>query len=64
MPWFYFIPYKLSSTAESRARPRLFNFKLGDVLLYLAVSLILLGLFAAFVVIPTVMALRETVPAG
>lgn len=64
MPWFYFIPYKLTSSMEQKAKPRFADFKFWNVLLYLALGLIVLGMVAAFIILPMVLSMREAIPAG
>jgi hypothetical protein len=64
MPWFYFIPYKLTSSMERKARPRFADFNIWNMLLYIVLGLIVLGMFAALVILPTILAMQETIPGG
>ncbi len=62
MPLFYFIPFKLQSDAERKARPRIVDFEWRNVLLYVVLGLMFLALFGVFIVLPAILAMQEAMP--
>jgi hypothetical protein len=64
MPLFYLIPFKLQSDAEHKINPPPVDFKWSNVLLYGAVALLILAMFAVFIVLPAILSMRAAVPAG
>jgi len=65
MPLFYFIPFELKSDVDAKLRPPMLQVgSLGDVMMYAIVGLMLAALFAAFIVLPMILVMRASVPAG
>lgn len=64
MPWFYFIPYKLESDMERKSRPRIVEGSFWNGVLYVTIGLILVGMAAAFVILPAVMAMGAGAAGG
>lgn len=64
MPLFYFIPFDFHADKRQRQRrrPRIVDFSLGETLLYLAIAMVALGLFVAFVVFPALTVLGQSAP--
>lgn len=65
MPMFYFVPFKFKSSAEGKSDLPVVD--LGsprDMFFYVLMGLILLGMFAAFIVVPAILVMRQAIPAG
>ncbi len=65
MPMFYFIPFKLQSDLEKKINPPMLQVgSFGEIVMYAIVGLMLAALFGAFIVLPMIMAMHASVPAG
>jgi hypothetical protein len=65
MPMFYFQPFKFKSDAERKQEVPVVDFgPRRDTILYVLSGLLLLALFAAFIIAPAVIALQQAAPAG
>jgi hypothetical protein len=62
---FYFIPFQLKSDVEKKINPPMLQVgSFGEVVMYVVVGLMLAALFGVFIVLPTIMAMQASVPAG
>lgn len=65
MPLFYFLPFKFKSDVERAKETRIIDFgPARDMILYAVIGLLLLGLFAAFIIFPAILAMREAAGAA
>ena len=65
MPLFYFIPFQLKSDVDKKMNPPMLQIgSFGEIALYVVVGLMLAALFAVFIVMPMIIMMRASVPAG
>ena len=61
MPLFYLRPFDFHPERRKR-RPRLIEFEMEGVLLYIVIGVVGLAFFAAFIVMPALAVLGQSVP--